>query len=232
LDPRGFRHEIEYDQDTHRFPIAERSLLESGKALTFAAGYDPVAGTVSWYADPAGRKTSFHFGPLLQLASIVQPGDSDAKPTVAFSYLYGNPTSQVVTRSRVGVGGDAVLEKHHYYDGLGRDLGLVEQAEAGKTLTSGLKIFGPNGRVVRELEPAFTMGFELEAPEAGRLFTAHRYDALGRRDRTVLPDGSASETRHAPLVVEHWDAEDLDPKSPHVNTPRIERSNGLGIAEV
>ena len=232
LDPRGYRHEVDYDLDTHRFPVAERSLLDGGKVLTFTAGYDPIAGTLAWFVDPAGRKTTFHHSPLLQLASIVKPGDSDAKPTATFDYVYGNPTSQVVSRSRVEVGGDAVLEKHHYYDGLGRDIGLVEQAEDGKTLTSGLKLFGPNGRVVRELEPAFTMGFDLTAPPAGLAFTAHRYDSLGRPNRSVLPDGSATENRYAPLVVEHWDAEDLDPKSPHANTPRVERSNGLGIAQV
>lgn len=232
LDPRGYRHEVAYDPDTHRFPVAERSFLDGGQALAFTAGYDQNAGTLTWFVDPAGRKTTFHYSPLLQLASIVKPGDSDAKPTATFDYVYGNPLSQVISRSRVEVGGDAVLEKHHYYDGVGRDVGLVEQAEDGKTLTSGLKIFGPNGRVVRELEPAFTMGFELSAPSAGSAFTAHRYDALGRRSRTVLPDGSTTETRYAPLVVERWDAEDLDPKSPHANTPRVERSNALGVVQV
>lgn len=231
LDPRGYRHEVDYDRDTHRFPIAERSLLDGGRTLTFTAGYDPVAGTLSWFADPAGRKTIFHHSPLLQLASIVKPGDSDAKPTTAFDYVYGSPTSKIVSRSRVDVGGEAVLEKHHYYDGLGRDIGLVEQAEDGKTLTSGLKVFGPGGRVVRELEPTFTTGFSLAAPPPVA-FTAHRYDALGRVNRTVLPDGSATETRFAPLVAEYWDAEDLDPKSPHASTPRIERSNGVGITQV
>jgi RHS repeat-associated protein len=232
LDPRGYRHEVDYDGDTHRFPVAERSLLDGGTVLTFTAGYDPIAGTLAWFSDPAGRRTTFHYSPLLQLASIVKAGDTDAKPTTSFDYVYGTPTSQVVSRSRVEVGGDAVLEKHHYYDGLGRDIGLVEQAEDGKTLTSGLKMFGPNGRVVREHEPMFTAGFDLTSPKPGLGFTAHRYDALGRASRSILPDGSVTETSYAPLVVEHWDAEDLDPKSPHANTPRVERSNGLGVVQV
>jgi RHS repeat-associated protein len=232
LDPRGYRREIDYDRATHRMPVAERSLLDGGKVLAFTAVYDPVTATLSWVVDPAGRKTTFGYSPLLQLVSIVKPGDTIARPTTSFEYVYGAPTSKVISRSRVDVGGDAVLEKHHYYDGLGRDLGLVEQAEDGQTLTSGLKVFGPNGRVVRELEPTFTTGFALTAPRAGVPFTAHRYDALGRKRRTVLPDGSATETRFAPLTVEHWDAEDLDPKSPHVNTPRTERLNGRGVAQV
>jgi RHS repeat-associated protein len=50
--------------------------------------------------------------------------------------------------------------------------------------------------------------------------------------RTVLPDGSATERRYAPLAVEYWDPEDLDPGSPHANTPRTERLSALGVAEV
>jgi RHS repeat-associated protein len=232
LDPRGFRHEIDYDAETHRFAIAERSLLAGGTVLTFTAGYDPVTGTLDWYTDPAGRRTTFAYTPLLQLRAIVEPGDSEAKPTTTFAYAYGNPRSEIVTRSRVQVGGDAVLERHHHYDGLGRDLGLVEQAEDGKTLTSGVKVFGPGGRIVRELDPFFSTGFDLTQPPAGALFTAYRYDALGRRIRAVLPDGAATETRHAPLSVAHWDAEDLDPRSPHAGTPRVERMNGTGVVEV
>ena len=38
LDPRGFRREVDYDGDTHRFPTAERLLLGDGKVLAFTAG--------------------------------------------------------------------------------------------------------------------------------------------------------------------------------------------------
>jgi RHS repeat-associated protein len=232
LDARGFRHEIEYDPATHRFPVAERSILAGGRALTMTADYDPVTGTLTHYEDAAGRRTQFAYTPLLQLAKIVRPGDSQDRPTLSFDYLYGAPLSRVITRSRIQAGGTALLETHHHYDGLGRDLGLVEPAPGGKTVTSGLKIYGPSGRVVREFEPTFTTGFDLPQPPAGLAFTAHRYDALGRRDRSVLPDGSATETRHGPLRVEHWDAEDLDPRSTHANTPRVEHLNAVGICQV
>jgi hypothetical protein len=82
--PRSTREEWTYD----------------GRKLELAAGYDPTTGTLSWYKDAAGRQTSFHYNPLLQLSSIVRAGDSDAKPTVAFDYLCGNPLSQIVARSR------------------------------------------------------------------------------------------------------------------------------------
>jgi RHS repeat-associated protein len=229
LDPRGFRHEVDYDADSHRFPVAERRRLADGGGLTLSATYDPVTGALQQYSDAAGTETRFAYTPLLQLAAIAKPGDLLDQPTLAFDYVTGVPLSQIITRSRVD--GSATLEKHHFYDGLGRELGVVESANGGKTVASGLKVFGPNGRVVRELEPSFATGWVLPDSAAGTVFSSHRYDALGRRTRSVLPDGSASETRYAPFRAEHWDAEDLDPASPHAGTPRVEHESALGTIE-
>ena len=123
-----------------------------------------------------------------------------------------------------------MIEKHAWYDGLGRQLGAVEQAENGQTIVSGLKDFGLQGRVVREYEPFFSTGYDLSVADSA--VTLHHYDPLGRRVRTVLPDGSTAEHRFLPLAVEHWDAEDLDPASLHANTPRTERLSGLGVVQV
>ncbi len=231
LDGRGNRREVDYDAQTHRFPVAERIMLGGGRKLEMTAGYDQSRGVIEWYKDPAGRETRFVHNALFQLAAIYKPGDPDGKPTVAFEYVYGAPLSKVVTRSRTKVGGDEAIEKHHHSDGLGRDLGLVEQAEDGKTVVSGLKAFGPRGHVVREVEPFFARGFDLPAASPAS-FTGHKYDALGRRTRSVLPDGSASESRFSPMAVERWDAEDLDLGSKHKNTPRTERLTALGVSAV
>ncbi|HKZ75970.1 MAG TPA: RHS repeat-associated core domain-containing protein, partial [Actinomycetota bacterium] len=125
---------------------------------------------------------------------------------------------------------EETIEKRFWYDGLGRQLALVEQAEGGRTVTSGQKEFGVRGQVVREYDPAFTTGFDLVAP-AGR-YTQHRYDALGRAYRSILPDGSVAEQRYSSFTVERWDAEDLDPASPHHGTPRIDRLTAVGVVEV
>ena len=54
-------------------------------------------------------------------------------------------------------------------------------------MISGLKLFGPNGRVVREFEPAFTTGYEIAAPAAGT--RVHRPSL--RRPRAPQPHGAA-----------------------------------------
>ncbi|WP_242343476.1 toxin TcdB middle/N-terminal domain-containing protein [Anaeromyxobacter terrae] len=230
LDAVGTRREVTLDEATHRFPVTERVLLDGGGALTFHAAYDPVLGTLTSYRDAGGAETRFLWDPLFHLTAIVRPGDSDAKPSVTFEYRYGDPVSRVVTRSRIEPGGEAVLEKQMLYDGLGRSLALVEAAEDGKTLVSGMRHLGLQGRVVREYEPFLADGFDPPAPATP--FTSHAYDALGRRVASVLPDGSRAETRYAPFAVESWDAEDLDPASPHAATPKTDRLSALGVVEV
>jgi YD repeat-containing protein len=102
----------------------------------------------------------------------------------------------VVVSSRIRSGADEFLERHVWYDGLGRQLATVEQAEGGRTLVTGAKTFGRLGRVIEEYEPFFSQGYALVAPQGQ--FTSHSYDGLGRRRRSVLPDGSSSEHRYAP----------------------------------
>jgi RHS repeat-associated protein len=231
LDPLGTRHEVDWDPDTHRYPVTERFYPAAGAALTFTASYDLAQGLLTSYRDPSGVESRFEWDALRHLKAIYRPGDPAGAPTLAFDYAYGNPTSRVVTRRRTAIGGAEQLLTHHVYDGLGRQLATVEQAEGGRTVVSGMRKLGLQGRPIREYEPFFSDGFDppLE-PATG--FTAHAYDAMGRNVRSVLPDGSASERRYAPFAVEHWDAEDLSPSSSHAATPRTERSNALGVVEV
>lgn len=231
LDPLGNRHEVDWDPETHRYPVAERFFPSTGKQITFGATYDVAQGLLTSYRDPAGIETRFEWDALRHLKAIYRPGDPAGSPTLAFDYVYGNPTSRVETRRRVLVGGAEQLLTHHVYDGLGRQLATVEQAEGGRTVVSGMRRLGIQGRPIREYEPFFWDGFEPPAePTTG--FTTHAFDALGRNVRTVLPDGSASERRYAPFAVENWDAEDLTSGSLHAGTPRVERSNALGVVEV
>jgi len=201
-----------------------------GRVLTLTAEYDLSLGVIRVYRDAAGAETRFTWDALSHLIGIAKPGDSEAEPSSTFKYLYGNPTSQVVVSSRIRSGADEFLERHVWYDGLGRQLATVEQAEGGRTLVTGAKTFGRLGRVIEEYEPFFSQGYALVAPQGQ--FTSHSYDGLGRRRRSVLPDGSSSEHRYAPFAVEHWDAEDLDPSSAHSGTPRAERFSTLGVVQV
>jgi RHS repeat-associated protein len=220
---------VDYDPETHTFPVMERA-FHGGRVLSFGADYDLAQGALLRYRDPAGVETAFQWDALHRLVGIVKPGDTSDQPTLAFQYVYGNARSYVVSKSRVEAGKADVIEKRLWYDGLGRQLATVEQAEGGRTVTSGLKDFGPLGGVIREYESQFTDGYDIAAPATR--FTEHRYDALGRRTHSLLPDGSASEHRFSPFAVELWDAEDLDPASPHHATPRTERLTALGLVQI
>jgi YD repeat-containing protein len=166
--------------------VAERAFYGNGRVLSFGADYDLAQGTLLRYRDPAGVETTFQWDALHRLVGIVKPGDTSDQPTLAFQYIYGNPRSYVVSKSRVEVGKADVIEKGLWYDGLGRQLAAVEQAEDGRTVVSGMRDLGAQGRVIREYEPFFSQGFDLPGSPATR-FTAHVYYALGRDVRTVLP---------------------------------------------
>ncbi|MEL6181332.1 MAG: RHS repeat-associated core domain-containing protein, partial [Myxococcota bacterium] len=70
-------------------------------------------------------------------------------------------------------------------------------------------------------------------PEGVRSFTA-RYDGLRRTIATTMPDAdmygepSATRIQYEPLTTLSYDPNDTNPSSPHADTPRITRTDGLG----
>jgi hypothetical protein len=58
LDPLGARREIDYDPETHCFPVAERSYY-GGRVLTLTAEYDLSLGVIRVCRDAAGAETRF-----------------------------------------------------------------------------------------------------------------------------------------------------------------------------
>jgi len=67
---------------------------------------------------------------------------------------------------------------------------------------------------------------------ARNLAQAHKleyaYDATLRGTEVVAPDGAVSRTEYEPLVRKAFDQNDADVASPHFDTPKIARQDGLG----
>ena len=64
------------------------------------------------------------------------------------------------------------------------------------------------------------------------LVSAHQstieYDATGRVLRTFHPDGTFLRSEYEPLVTRVFDENDVDPSSPHFDTPMVHHVDGLG----
>ncbi len=123
-----------------------------------------------------------------------------------------------------------------------------------RVVVSGAVLFNARMKLVRALNPHFStrrgsldelLAFEnIELPgwqgqfhESGTLVAlnlerAHqsstRYDATLRSIQSVNADGTTARTEFEPLVTRGFDENDVDPASPHFNTPSVQFADGLG----
>ncbi len=164
-----------------------------------------------------------------RVTSIVSPGDSADKPTTAFEYRLGTPTSQVTTRSRETSGEDGVILRVGHVDGFGRKRGEFQQAaRAGQWVLSGFNRLDTRGQVAFTAYPTIENSADLPSLTAAREGTSTLRDALGRELYTQYPDGAESRIDYAPLSTTNWDENDTDQSSPHKNTPTTHNQDGLG----
>jgi YD repeat-containing protein len=130
----------------------------------------------------------------------------------------------------------------------------AEGSTALRVAVTGAVSFNHRGKPVRALNPFFTLrpgsldellafenieasGWQGQFHLGGNLVTlnlatAHqastRYDATLRVIQSTNPDGTFDRTEFEPLVVREFDENDVDPASPHFNTPLTQFTDGLG----
>lgn len=75
-------------------------------------------------------------------------------------------------------------------------------------LVNGLTLLNNKGKPVKQFEPAFSVSFGCEMPQANGVSTTIIYDAAGRVVRTEMPDGSFSRVEFSPWDSASWDAND------------------------
>ncbi len=170
-----------------------------------------------------------------RLTTVIEPGDERATPTQEYTYALGDPVSQITIRSRSRSGGaqDEVFQR--CFDGKGRKVQDRAQVGPGRFQAYGFSVFNNRGNEVESFQPYTSAEAGCaSAPPAGVASTRTRYDAQGRVRAVEAPDaaiyGTASVaiTEYAPLATIELDPEDVDPASPHFETPTVTRFDGLG----
>ncbi len=254
LDPLGepggttHRTRTTYDADNLR-PLSEERFVEdpSGQPYTlvktfeYEPRFDQAVVTSAWEVAVDGqvsqpRLSRFAFDEFGRVVSIAHPGDDLEKPTESFVYDLQSPVSRVIARRRVTPGGPLTLESISCIDGRGRTYQTRSKIEEGLYQVSGMTVFNVRSNPLRAYQPYYSESGEcdLRAPQ-GVGFAQMRYDASARLIELAYPDedlyGTASKRRNEffPLAMVGWDPSDVDPDSPHADTPLREERNGLGL---
>ena len=236
MDANGKLITVEYDALLHTFPVVERLHLDDGKALTYAAFYHAGFGKVSAATDYNGHPHTYVYDTFGRLSKIVHPGDTLAQPTQQFRYEIGSPRSAIFTEQREQSGTEQLYTSVTYFDGLGRKLQTRSEAEAGQVVVTEAATFNARQSAQVEYLPYYDTGLAYKAPDLALPHVTQFYDPLARMVRRQNPDDTFTRVVHQPLAQLLYDEEDNNPTSPHYDTPRTLRFDGLerltGVEEV
>jgi RHS repeat-associated protein len=211
--PRGGVSELTFDA-AGCYPVLVRDTLGNEIQAEFDLRvYQPTA-----VIEPSGARSTARFDALARLLHKVQPGDSEAEPTVTYAYDTSSLPVQVTVSYRTSATTPRRVERQ-FIDGSGRLLERRAKDALGEAIES-CNVFGPRGVLARTYLPRRPAGPAYVAPGPGDAHMTIVYDALGRAQRTVRPDGAVATTRYLPGVVEQADEEDTrnDATAQHAGT--------------
>jgi RHS repeat-associated protein len=229
INAHGGRSEYEYDSESHAFVVEERMFPDIDHRIEWHAKFDGRWGAITEFTTPNGAVTSVSYDALGRVTSVVSPGDSAERPTTAFEYRFGMPTSLVTTRSRERSGEDGVILRVGHVDGFGRKRAeFQEAAYQGQWILSGFNRLDARSQVAFTAYPTLESSADMPTLSGVREGTSSLRDALGRELYTQYPDGAESRIDYAPFSTTTWDENDTDQSSVHKNTPTTHNQDGLG----
>ncbi len=225
----GHFRTILYDTIFHSNPISESLELGSTKTpLVFSADYQRVetafsvavplgSDVITRSTDPNGNVTDYLFDGFYRLTGIVRPGDSEALPTVVYSYrpadsyrslIYGytrkgeslalgksatalrQPLANAVqTDRRLVSGRPEVFTSIAYTDGFGHLLmSLTPSGHPGRFDVRNAAVYDATGEPRDVFQPYEQLDATYQFPPKGSESTTFWRDAVGRVVRTLLPN--------------------------------------------
>ncbi|MBA3588460.1 toxin TcdB middle/N-terminal domain-containing protein [Methylibium sp.] len=211
--PRGGVSALRFDT-AGCYPVRVRDAMGNEVRAEFDLRvYQPTAIT-----EPSGARSTARFDALARMLNKVEPGDSDAEPTVSYTYDTSTVPVQLVVSHRTSAATPRRTERQ-FIDGNGQ---LIERrvSDALGEVIDACNVFGPRGVLARTYLTRRPAGAAYAAPEPGDPHTEIVYDALGRAVRTIRPDGAIATARYLPGLIEEADEEDnrADASAQHTGT--------------
>ena len=168
--------------------------------------YDARIAQITQTKDQNNQISRTVYDSLGRAVKVISPLDTDAAPTQAVFYDDVTVPNRVVTHVKVDTNAPALsaiddqphagyLTTYAFMDGLGRQIQKRAPAEApGMQIVSGNVTFDARGQVQDQYIPyvaAFRTTYA--QPDSSVPHASFTYDAVGRRTRVDMPDGTHSE---------------------------------------
>lgn len=203
------------------FPVE----ITSPHGLTTKVQYEYKYGSVTEYTDFNGITKQHVYDGVGRVVAIRRHDDPEDKPHIEFQYsAQDDPKSHIVTLTRELSGG-AQHRRITYLDAMGETLQVRAEAEDGKVVASGARLYNSKGRLVGETKAYFAESMDLQDDvPASEPFTEYRYDALGRSVFRKDTQGSEFKTEYRLSSKWLYDPLDLldDPANSSFDTPKTE----------
>jgi RHS repeat-associated protein len=214
-DPLGTVTAIDFDPD-RTYPAA----LRDARGNTVQAAYDYRTARAVSVTDASGAPHTAGFDALARVVALVEPGDTDVLPTVAYAYDPAARPVERVTRHRAESGAGATIDTRELFDGFDVLLERRTADEAGEIAAASF-VYSARGLLARsylEFRPA-SASYAL--PGDALPHVKYTYDALGRPTRVVQPDGRVRTVVYGGDFTLQSDEEDnrTDPGATHAGTP-------------
>ena len=212
IKPGGMRIEWEYDSVYHALPVRINTIAsDNNDVLSSDIEYDYRFGLKTKETNANGNYFAYSYDDWGRMRTLYTSYDKEYG-TPAAEWEYHNPLSgkwYCITNNKVSFDSDdnRVITIITETDGIGRvervsKTGLVydEGSYIKGWNISGIKEYDKSGRVVKECLDDFVAGSMEELLntdiELSSVYTAYEYDALNRKIKTTLPDGSVMQTEY------------------------------------
>ncbi len=191
-------------------------------ALAETANYDSYGmrmGLMTSVLDPNGQTTYVRYDAFGRLAKLIKPGDlinpgdTDALPTVEASYwnydaATGKPFEYRVYKRENTSTYWALLPTQLFYDGMGRQIqSRSESIDGGQQSLVVDKVYDGLSQVVKQSTPRYVPNFWGYQPVSSdpnvMLWNTTQYDALGRATRVTSPDSTYTEMSYGVRGNQH-----------------------------
>lgn len=198
--PNGASLAVTYDA-TKCYPAS----LTDPMGNTISAVYDYRVSRAQQVTDPGGAVYTTSFDALARIVARVEPDDTAALPTLAYTYDTTHLPLAETARARAVSGGAATIDTITFYDGDGNAIeGRISDATGSIAVNS--RAFNGRGLIIREFVEYRPAAATYAKPADTIAHTAHTYDALGRPLSRAAADGSVHSWSYGPRTVDQTDA--------------------------